>query len=108
MEAKSPEAAVRAFVSAINRHDPEALVALMTPGHLMIDALGNRMQGRENLRPAWIGYFGLVPDYEVVIEENISNGPAVVILGGREERSYATANFGLRIAGRRRWRCVPK
>jgi ketosteroid isomerase-like protein len=77
----SPEVVVHAFVGAINRHDPEALCALMTPGHCMIDSLDNRMEGRENLRPAWAGYFRLVPDYEVVIEESFSSGPAVVMLG---------------------------
>jgi ketosteroid isomerase-like protein len=81
MEANSPEAIAHAFVNAINRHAPEALFALMTPGHCMIDALGNRMEGRENLRPSWAGYFGMVPDYEVAIEETFSSGPAVVMLG---------------------------
>jgi ketosteroid isomerase-like protein len=77
----SPEAVARAFVDAINRHDPEALFALMMPSHCMIDALGNRMEGRENLRPAWAGYFRMVPDYEVAIEETFSNGPTMVMLG---------------------------
>ena len=81
MEAKSPEAVAHAFVNAINRHDPEALVAQMTPGHCMIDGLGNRLEGRENLRSAWVGYFRMVPDYEVTVEETISSGPAVVMLG---------------------------
>lgn len=81
MEAKSPEVAARAFVSAINRHDPEALCALMTSGHCMIDSLDNCMKGRENLRPAWAAYFRMVPDYEVTIEESFSSGPVVVLLG---------------------------
>jgi len=81
MEANSAEAVAHAFVNAINCHDPEALCALMTPGHCMIDALGNRMEGRDNLRPAWAGYFRLVPDYAVAIDEIFCSGPAVVMLG---------------------------
>jgi len=80
MEVKSPESAAHAFVNAINRHDLAALLALMSPSHCMIDALGNRLEGRENLRSAWVGYFRMVPDYEVTIEETISSGPAVVML----------------------------
>ena len=80
MEAKSPESAAHAFVNAINRHDLDALLALMSPSHCMIDALGNRLEGRENLRSAWVGYFRMVPDYELTIEETISSGPAVVML----------------------------
>lgn len=81
MEAKSPDSTAHAFVNAINRHDLDALLALMSPSHCMIDALGNRLEGRENLRSAWVGYFRMVPDYEVTIEETISSGPAVVMLG---------------------------
>jgi hypothetical protein len=41
MEAKSPGSTAHAFVNAINRHDLDALLALMSPSHCMIDALGN-------------------------------------------------------------------
>jgi ketosteroid isomerase-like protein len=81
MEAQSPKSTAHAFVNAINRHDPDALFALMSPNHCMIDALGNRMEGRESLRSAWLAYFRMVPDYEVNIEETISSGPTVVMLG---------------------------
>jgi uncharacterized protein (TIGR02246 family) len=33
------------LVAAINDHDAEALGSLMTPDHLFIDSLGNRLQG---------------------------------------------------------------
>jgi uncharacterized protein (TIGR02246 family) len=81
MEANSPKSTAHSFVNAINRHNLDTLLALMSPDHCMIDALGNRMEGRENLRSAWEGYFRMVPDYEVTIEETISSGPAVVMLG---------------------------
>lgn len=44
-------------------------------------ALGNRLEGRKNLRPAWAAYFRMVPDYEAAVEETFSNGPSVVMLG---------------------------
>jgi ketosteroid isomerase-like protein len=81
MEAKSPESAARAFAEAIGRHDPDALLALVSPSHCMIDALGSRLEGLENLRSAWMGYFRMVPDYEATVEETFSCGPAVVLLG---------------------------
>jgi ketosteroid isomerase-like protein len=69
------------FVRAINQHDVEALVALMTPGHQFIDALGKVVEGRENLKLAWGGYFQMVPDYSIIPLETLSDGPLVVLLG---------------------------
>lgn len=76
-----PVTAAQAFVRAINRQDPEAIAALMTPGHRFIDSLGNVSKGREAMRAAWAAYFRIVPDYSLAIEEFYSNGPAVVMLG---------------------------
>jgi hypothetical protein len=36
-----------ALVRAINRQDPDALAALMAPGHRFVDSLGNVVEGRE-------------------------------------------------------------
>ena len=83
MESNSqlPEAVAEAFVRAINRHDVDALVGLMSPGHCFVDALGNRTQGLASLRAAWNSYFCMVPDYAVAIDETLVNGPVVVLLG---------------------------
>jgi len=77
----SAETVARAFVDAINRQDVEALCALMTPGHRFIDALGQVVEGREKMRAGWKGYFGMVPDYTIAIEEVHGDGAVVVILG---------------------------
>lgn len=56
------ESVAHAFVRAINRQDPNALVDLMTPEHKFIDSMGNAVQGRETMRNAWEKYFSIVPD----------------------------------------------
>jgi uncharacterized protein (TIGR02246 family) len=78
---ESAEIVARAFVDAISRQDVEALCALMTPGHRFIDALGQVVEGREKMRAAWKGYFGMVPDYTIAIEEVHVDGSVVVMLG---------------------------
>lgn len=73
-----------AFVRAINRQDAEALAVLMTPEHLFVDSLGNVIEGREKMRAGWAGYFRMVPDYSIAVEETICDGPVVVMLGVAE------------------------
>jgi limonene-1,2-epoxide hydrolase len=77
----SAEGVARTFVEAINRQDMEGLAGLMTPGHRFVDSLENAVEGREKMRAAWVGYFGMVPDYEIVVEEIYCGGPIVVMLG---------------------------
>jgi uncharacterized protein (TIGR02246 family) len=77
----SPESGARAFVRAINRQDVEGLAALMAPEHRFIDSLGNVVEGREKMRAAWAGYFRMVPDYSIAVEETFCDGPVVVMLG---------------------------
>jgi limonene-1,2-epoxide hydrolase len=77
----SAEVVARAFANAINRQDVEGLTDLMTPGHRFVDSLGGVTEGREKMRAAWIGYFRMVPDYSIVVEETYGDGPVVVMLG---------------------------
>jgi len=83
MEANAamPESVAEAFVRAINRHDVDELVGLMSSGHCFTDSLGNRTIGLEKLRFAWSSYFQMVPDYAVAIDETLISGPVVVLLG---------------------------
>jgi ketosteroid isomerase-like protein len=69
------------FVRAINRQNVDGLAALMTADHRFTDSLGNSGEGREHIRASWVGYFGMVPDYSLAIEENYSDGNVVVMLG---------------------------
>ena len=64
------------FMEAINQHNVDALLALMTPDHSFIDSLGNAINGREKMRAAWQGYFAFCPDYWVGHEEIFEGGAA--------------------------------
>ncbi len=78
---KSAKAVADAFVRAINSHDMNALAELMTEGHRFTDSLGNVVEGREKMRAGWAGYFRMVPDYSIAIDETYGGGPVVVMLG---------------------------
>jgi uncharacterized protein (TIGR02246 family) len=77
----SPEAIARAFVQTINHHDPAALAELMTAGHRFVDSLGNVVEGRDKMRAGWVGYFRMVPDYTISIDEAFCDGPVVAMFG---------------------------
>jgi ketosteroid isomerase-like protein len=69
------------LVAAINRHDVDALAALLTEEHRFIDSLGVVVVGRHALREGWRQYLRLVPDYHIEVERVLSEGPLVVLLG---------------------------
>jgi ketosteroid isomerase-like protein len=75
------ESVAVAFARAISRQDVDALVELMTPEHRFIDSLGGVTEGRDTMRAGWAGYFRMVPDYAIEIEETFCDGPVVVMLG---------------------------
>ncbi len=77
---ESADTVAQAFVDAINGQDVDALAELMSEEHRFVDALGGVVQGREAMRAAWKGYFGMVPDYTITIEEVHVDGPVVVML----------------------------
>jgi uncharacterized protein (TIGR02246 family) len=77
----SPIAVVTAFVRAIGRQDADALAELMTADHRFIDSLGNVVEGRDKVHTGWTGYFRMVPDYALAIEETYTEGPVVLLLG---------------------------
>ena len=76
-----PESTVRAFIDRINSHDPGAIVALCTPGHVFTDSLGNRIKGRSALLPAWQGYFSHFPNYRIAVSHVLAVGPVVAVFG---------------------------
>jgi len=69
------------FVHAINRQNVDSLASLMTTDHRFTDSLGNTVESREAMRSGWAGYFGMVPDYSLAIEETYAEGPVVVLIG---------------------------
>jgi ketosteroid isomerase-like protein len=76
----SAEEAAGFFVEAINAHDPRRILEMMTPDGEFVDSLGVGF-GTDVLLEAWAGYFGMVPDYAISIEETLSRGELVVLLG---------------------------
>lgn len=75
------ETIAQAFLRAINRQDVDRLVELMSPAHRFIDSLGNVVEGRAKMRHGWAGYFGMVPDYALAIEEYYPADPVVILVG---------------------------
>jgi uncharacterized protein (TIGR02246 family) len=96
----SAEGVVEAFVRAINRQDVEALAELMTEEHRFVDSLGAVVQGREAMRAGWKGYFSMVPDYSIAVDETFCDGPIVVLLG----TAQGTYAGGGRITAENRWK----
>ena len=84
MKKEVPIAVVLAFLDAINSGDVDKLCALMSEDHLFVDALGNKVQGRESMRKAWTGYFQWFPDYRVSHGEILSDGDLVAAFGAAE------------------------
>jgi ketosteroid isomerase-like protein len=77
----SPVETVLEFMQRINQRDAAKLAALMTEDHVFLDALGHAVRGRENMRAAWLSYYGMCPDYWVSHETLFANGPQVAVFG---------------------------
>lgn len=71
----------REFVAAINEHDTKWLSSLMTEDHEFVDALGERVKGREVMLQGWRKYFTLMPDYRIEIDNIIAEGSIVGLFG---------------------------
>jgi ketosteroid isomerase-like protein len=74
-------ATVLKFEQAINTRKAEAVCLLLTDDSVLIDSLGNRVEGVAKLRSAWEGYFKWVPDYTISHEEIFANNSTVAMLG---------------------------
>jgi ketosteroid isomerase-like protein len=78
---QSELATAMAFAKAINRQNVPEMLELMTDDHTLVDSLGSRFVGKQNMAKAWEGYFRMVPDYSITVEENLVQGSTVVMLG---------------------------
>lgn len=79
-EADNARVALR-FVNEINRHDVEALVALLSDDHVFVDVAGRELRGRERVRDAWRAYFARYPDYRIAIDSHVDAGVVVGLFG---------------------------
>jgi ketosteroid isomerase-like protein len=78
----SPAETFQQFVTVINLHDPAAVAAMMTPDHLFVDSLGNKVQGAKSMEAGWRGYFSMCPDYWIRADDQIAE--AGLVLGAGE------------------------
>lgn len=69
------------FVEAVEHADAAALSDCMTEDHVFVDSDGRRMEGREQALEAWSRFFGMVRDYRLGIEQTLSHGDTMVLLG---------------------------
>jgi len=88
------------FANEINRHDLDALVALMSDDHLFVDGLGHEVHGREKLREAWRSYYEMFPDYHIDIRESFQSGRVVALLG----TASGTYAVGGELPAKNRWK----
>ena len=95
---------VLAFIDAINAHDVARLAGLMTDGHRFIDAHGNEISGREQMRTGWRGYFEWFPDYRIEVAELFERDDTIVLVGfaGGSLRGNKTKSWRLPAA----WKAV--
>jgi len=56
------------WLAAINSHDVVALTAIMSPDHVFMDSLGNRVNGARSMQAGWRSYFEMCPDYWIRAE----------------------------------------
>lgn len=69
------------FVAAINAHDFASLSRLMTDDHVLVDALGKRLHGRETMLSAWEGFFQSFPGYHVEVGDLFTKRDSVAAFG---------------------------
>jgi ketosteroid isomerase-like protein len=69
------------FVAAINAHDVAAIAALLTPDHLFMDSLGNRVSVAAAMTAGWRGYFDMCADYSIAVDRAMAEGDTVLAAG---------------------------
>lgn len=81
---EEPINVVLKFEQFINSRRAEAVCSLLTADSVFIDSMGNRIEGAAKLRPAWEGYFKIVPDYTISHSEIFANGDLVAVFGSAQ------------------------
>ena len=77
----NPAEIFKRFATAINRHDVNALTALMTTDHVFVDSVGQRVQGAASMEAGWRGYFAMCPDYWIRTDDVVAEGGVVLAAG---------------------------
>jgi ketosteroid isomerase-like protein len=69
------------FISAINRHDVDAIGQLMSEDCVYIDSDGTTYDDVEQMKRGWPDYFKMFPDYKIEAPEFVVSGDTVILLG---------------------------
>jgi ketosteroid isomerase-like protein len=78
---ESKKAIVIRFVKAINGHNINELVNLMSENHIFIDATGNKTVGKNEMKEGWKGYYEIFPDYQIEISDIIDTDSIIGLFG---------------------------
>ena len=81
MESESNKSIVIRFVKAINDHDVNEIVNLMSEDHTFIDAMDNKSVGKKGMKEGWDGYYELFPDYLIEISDITENESVIGLFG---------------------------
>jgi ketosteroid isomerase-like protein len=108
MSELDPDRLVLRFVNEINRHDLEALRALITPDFWYIDALGQEVRGQDRMVETWKASFAQFPDYRIVIRDHLGVGSLVALFGTASGTCGGTGepSHGTRWSTPAAWRAV--
>lgn len=87
MENDTNKAIAIRFVKAINDHDVNEIINLISEDHIFIDAINNKSVGKKVMKEGWKGYYELFPDYQIEITDIIENVSAIGLFG------YASATY---------------
>ena len=68
------------FVKAVNAHDTDGLMKLMSSDLVFVDSLGTRAPASA-MRSGWQGYFTMVPDYWIRVDQIVSEGNVIILFG---------------------------
>ena len=81
MESESNGSIVIRFVKAINDHDVNEIVNLMSEDHIFIDGQDHKSVGKKGMKEAWDGYYIIFPDYQIEISDITESESAIGLFG---------------------------
>lgn len=79
-----------AYIDAINAHDVNGIVSLLSEEFSYTNSAGDTVHGRSYMRQEWRRYFDQYPDFEIHVERVIADENGVAVFGSAEG-TYATA-----------------
>ena len=81
MEKSSEIDIIIRFVDAINDHNVDEIINLMSEDHVFVDAYGDTHIGKKGMKEGWNGYYELFPDYKIEILEIIEKDSTIGLFG---------------------------